>query len=120
LLDGMKVGDLSEVIRGQGGYQVIKLDNRTDDKVMTAEEAHDKIADGTLRREARRRDEAVPRQAACPGDHRVEERRNQEGVGDAHGLRNHRCRPIRQGPPPAATPEPAKSKKPAKPVKPTD
>ena len=45
LVDGMKVGDVSEVIRGQGGYQMIKLETRTADKVMTAEEARDKIAD---------------------------------------------------------------------------
>ena len=45
MLDGMKVGDVSEVIRGQGGYQIIKLENRTADEVISAEAAHDKISD---------------------------------------------------------------------------
>ena len=45
LVDPMKVGDVSEVLRGQGGYQLIKVESRTADEVMSAEAAHDKIAD---------------------------------------------------------------------------
>jgi parvulin-like peptidyl-prolyl isomerase len=45
LVDPMKVGDVSEVLRGQGGYQIIKLENRTADEVISAEAAHDKISD---------------------------------------------------------------------------
>ena len=45
LVDPMKVGDVSEVLRGQGGYQIIKIENRTADEVMTPEAAHDKISD---------------------------------------------------------------------------
>ena len=35
LVDPMKVGEVSEVLRGQGGYQIIKIENRTADEVMT-------------------------------------------------------------------------------------
>jgi len=45
LVDPMKVGDVSDVLRGQGGYQIIKLENRTADEVISAEAAHDKISD---------------------------------------------------------------------------
>jgi peptidyl-prolyl cis-trans isomerase SurA len=45
LVDPMKVGDISEVLRGQGGYQIIKIESRTADEVMSPEAAHDKIAD---------------------------------------------------------------------------
>jgi peptidyl-prolyl cis-trans isomerase SurA len=45
LVDPMKVGDISEVLRGQGGYQIVKIESRTSDEVLTPEEAHDKIAD---------------------------------------------------------------------------
>ena len=45
LLDPMKVGDISEVLRGQGGYQIIRIESRTADEVLTPEAAHDKIAD---------------------------------------------------------------------------
>jgi len=45
LVDPMKVGDVSEVLPGQGGYQIIKIESRTADEVMTPEAAHDKISD---------------------------------------------------------------------------
>jgi peptidyl-prolyl cis-trans isomerase SurA len=45
LLKGMKPGDVSEVLRGSSGWQVIKLETQTPDEVQTAEQAHDKIAD---------------------------------------------------------------------------
>jgi len=45
LVDPMKVGDVSDVLRGQGGYQIIKVETRTADEVMSPEAAHDKIAD---------------------------------------------------------------------------
>ena len=45
LVDPMKVGDVSDVLPGQGGYQIIKIESRTADEVMTPEAAHDKISD---------------------------------------------------------------------------
>ena len=45
LLKGLTPGDVSEVVRTPAGYQIVKLETQTPDKVMTAEEAHDRIAD---------------------------------------------------------------------------
>lgn len=45
LLKGMKPGDVSEVVRTTGGYQIIKLETQTADEVLTAEQARDRIAD---------------------------------------------------------------------------
>ncbi len=45
LVDPMKVGEVGEVLRGQGGYQIIKIEARTADEVMSPEAAHDRIAD---------------------------------------------------------------------------
>ena len=45
LLGKMKVGDISDVLRTPKGFQLLKLEARTGDTVMTAEEAHDQIAD---------------------------------------------------------------------------
>ncbi len=45
IIDPMKVGDVTEVMRGQGGYQIIKIEARTGDDVQTAEQVRDKIGD---------------------------------------------------------------------------
>lgn len=45
LLRGLKPGDVSDVIRTPSGYQIIKLESQTADQVLSAEEAHDRIAD---------------------------------------------------------------------------
>jgi peptidyl-prolyl cis-trans isomerase SurA len=45
LLGSLKPGDVSEVRRVQNGYQIIKLESRTPDQVLTAEQARDRIAD---------------------------------------------------------------------------
>jgi len=45
IIDPMKVGDVSEVMRGQGGYQIIKIEAKTGDDVQTAEQVRDKIGD---------------------------------------------------------------------------
>ena len=45
LLGKMKVGDISEVLRTPKGFQLLKLEARTPDQVLSAEEAHDQIAD---------------------------------------------------------------------------
>jgi peptidyl-prolyl cis-trans isomerase SurA len=44
LLEPMKVGDLTSVLRTQRGYQILKLETRTDSKVKTFEEARGDIA----------------------------------------------------------------------------
>jgi parvulin-like peptidyl-prolyl isomerase len=45
LLKGLKPGDVSEVIRTPAGYQIVKLETQTPDKVQTPEEVRDRIAD---------------------------------------------------------------------------
>lgn len=45
IVDGMKVGDISDVLRAQNGYQIVKLESRTDDEVLAPEQVRDKIAD---------------------------------------------------------------------------
>lgn len=45
LLKSMKPGDVSEVRRVPAGYQIIKLETMEPERVLTAEEARDKIAD---------------------------------------------------------------------------
>jgi len=43
-LDAMKVGDLTAVIRTQRGYQILKLESRTDTRIRPYEEARDDIS----------------------------------------------------------------------------
>jgi parvulin-like peptidyl-prolyl isomerase len=43
LVDKMKVGDLTEVIRTARGYQILKLEARTDAQIRTFEQARDDI-----------------------------------------------------------------------------
>jgi peptidyl-prolyl cis-trans isomerase SurA len=44
LLASMNVGDITSVLRTQRGYQILKLESRTDSKVKTFEEARGEIA----------------------------------------------------------------------------
>jgi parvulin-like peptidyl-prolyl isomerase len=54
-IDGMKVGEITEPIRTQRGYQILKLEARTDTKIRSFEEARDdisqKVGDEKLRGE---------------------------------------------------------------------
>jgi parvulin-like peptidyl-prolyl isomerase len=45
MLDKTKVGDVSEVIRTQRGYQLLALESRTEQKVKTFDEARQDISD---------------------------------------------------------------------------
>ena len=45
ILKGMKPGDITEVMRAAGGYQIVKLESQTPDEVLSAEQARDRIAD---------------------------------------------------------------------------
>jgi peptidyl-prolyl cis-trans isomerase SurA len=45
LIDALKVGDITEVIRTSPGYQIFKLESRTETKVKTFEEARGDIGD---------------------------------------------------------------------------
>jgi parvulin-like peptidyl-prolyl isomerase len=45
MLAKIKVGDVSEVIRTQRGYQILALESRTETKVKTFDEARQDISD---------------------------------------------------------------------------
>jgi peptidyl-prolyl cis-trans isomerase SurA len=45
LLDALKVGELTDVIRTTRGYQILKLESRTETKVKTFDEARGEIGD---------------------------------------------------------------------------
>lgn len=45
LVDGMKVGDISQPTRIQRGYQLLQLESRSEPKVKTLEEARNEIGD---------------------------------------------------------------------------
>jgi parvulin-like peptidyl-prolyl isomerase len=44
MLDTMKVGDLTEVVRTPRGYQILKLESRTETKMRTFDEARSDIS----------------------------------------------------------------------------
>ena len=44
MLDAMKVGDVTEVIRTPRGYQILKLESRTETKIRTFDEARSDIS----------------------------------------------------------------------------
>lgn len=121
LLESMKVGDVSDVLRGQGGYQLIKLDARTADEVQTAEKAHDKIADAIYeqKRQVELRRYLVKLRAQA-----IIEWKNPEikKAWEAHVAAEPPLPPDAMAPPagaPASTDKSDKPAKPAKPVKPT-
>jgi len=43
-LDALKVGDITDVLRTQRGYQILKLENRTESKTRSFDDARDDIA----------------------------------------------------------------------------
>ena len=45
LLDKVKIGDVAEVIRTQRGYQILKVESRTDTKIRTFDEARSAIVE---------------------------------------------------------------------------
>ena len=48
VLEKLKVGDVAEVIRTQRGYQILKLESRTDTKIRTFEEARSAISERVI------------------------------------------------------------------------
>ena len=48
LLGKLKVGDVAEVVRTQRGYQIFKLESRTETKIRTFEEARSAIAERVI------------------------------------------------------------------------
>lgn len=53
LIAKMKPGDVSDVLRVSNGFQIIKLESQTPAQVLTAEQAHDRIADAIFAQKRR-------------------------------------------------------------------
>jgi parvulin-like peptidyl-prolyl isomerase len=53
LIDGVKVGDVLEPLRTQRGYQILKLETRTETKIKTFDEARDEISDKVISQKRR-------------------------------------------------------------------
>jgi peptidyl-prolyl cis-trans isomerase SurA len=45
LVEGLKVGGITNVVRSQRGYQILKLESSTPTQILTFEQAHDQISD---------------------------------------------------------------------------
>ena len=45
LIDKLKIGEVAEVVRTQRGYQILKLESRTETKIRTFDEARNAISD---------------------------------------------------------------------------
>jgi peptidyl-prolyl cis-trans isomerase SurA len=45
LVEGLKVGGMTNVVRSQRGYQILKLESSTPTQILTFEQAHDQIGD---------------------------------------------------------------------------
>jgi peptidyl-prolyl cis-trans isomerase SurA len=48
LLDKMKVGEITTVLRAQRGYQILKLESRTETKIRAYEEARGDIGEKVM------------------------------------------------------------------------
>ena len=79
-IDPMKVGQLTRVLRTPRGYQIIKLETATDRKVKTLDEARPEIADRLAGEKQRGQMVQYLQQLRGAGDHRLEERRSEEGL----------------------------------------
>ena len=115
LLEGLKPGDVSDVIRTPARLPDRQArESQTADKVMTAEEARDQIADAIFEQKRQVEFKKVPREAARAGDHRVEERRNQEGVAVEHGRRASAAAEPTGPPPPPRQNQPSPESRPSR------
>ena len=66
----MKVGDVTEVLRTQRGYQILKLESRTETKIRSFDEARGDISNKVGEPRNRAASAEIPRTAARPGhDH---------------------------------------------------
>ena len=106
LLGKMKVGDISDVLRTPKGFQLLKLEARTGDTVMTAEEAHDQIADKLF--EQKRRTELRKYLDRLRSQATIEWKNDElHKVYDAEVARQAAAAPVETPPPAAPTSAPA-------------
>ncbi len=80
VIDGLKAGEVTPVVRTQRGYQVLKLESATQTQVMPFEQAREQISERVVTDKRREEFQKLHHQAAGAGDHRVEKRGREEGV----------------------------------------
>ena len=83
LLKTMKPGQVTAPIRVAKGYQILKLETIKEASVQAFEDVQDLVVGARAHRPAASGSPQVPRARARPGDHRMEERRAEEGVRPA-------------------------------------
>ena len=88
----MKPGEVSQPIRDAKGYQIFKLEKMTTPVAQPFESVRDMVAEKVYGEPPAGGGPEVPRPPAQPGDHRVEERRAEEGLRDAAAARTGRPR----------------------------
>ena len=83
LVNGLKIGQISEVLSTTRGFQIFKLESRSETKVKTLEEARPdvsrRVAEGKYRGEMHE----VSRTASGAGQDRLQERRVEEGLRES-------------------------------------
>ena len=71
---------MTEVLRTQRGYQILKLESRTETRIRSFDDARGDISNRVGGREIDRRAHEVPGAASQPGHDHVAQRRAEEGV----------------------------------------
>ena len=101
LIEGLKPGAVTDVFKTGGGYALLQLDASTPPgREELRGRARGHRAEG-LRKQAQRRVRALPREAAQPGHHRVEERGDAQALDGPHlrrGTSSEDPRTVRRAP----------------------
>ena len=79
-IDGLKTGGVTPVLRTARGYQIIKVEALQETTTRSFDDARARHRRQDRRHQARRRVQEVHDQAARRSDHRLEERRSEEGL----------------------------------------
>ena len=84
----MKVGDITEPLRIPTGYQILKLESRSESETAAFDQAKDRISDLVFADKRKDEYEKYLEQLARAGHHRLEERGHQEGLRDRRASRS--------------------------------
>ena len=85
VLEPMKVGDVTTWWPRTRGYQILKLESRSETKILPLDEARPAVSTEDRRAEGPRRDPEVPGEAALTGQDHVAQRGAEEGVREGAG-----------------------------------
>ena len=95
----MKVGDITEVMATTRGYQILKLESRSETKIRSLDEARGDVSQKVAEQKCRGETHEVSREAAIAGQDHLAERGAEEGVRESAGAAP-RERGARAAPPP--------------------